>query len=287
MKVLNQSQFDAIWQDGFLVVENAVTNTQLEALKTQYDEWLEQASQRDENWGETADQKPRFDLDPVHTRHQPALWRVNNPVEISATYHDVMMNSSMTDMVADLIGPDVKFHHSKINTKPPRSRVDVKFHQDFTATPHTNSDIVTAMLHLDHMGEDNGCLRMVPGSHKGPIHSVWHDDRFTAMATAEVQNKAENSAVSVLGPAGSVCLMHTRTLHGSRPNSSMRPRCVFLCIYTAADAVPLCESLVKSHLEGTIVRGQATRWARMESYKIELPELYRDTSFREVMERSG
>ena len=46
-----------------------------------------------------------------------------------------MMGSRIPDMVTGLIGPDIKFHHSKINTKPPHSDADVRFHQDFTGTP--------------------------------------------------------------------------------------------------------------------------------------------------------
>ena len=287
MPVLTESEIVRFWRDGFVVLENAVSADELSALRAQYDAWLAVARAHDESWGETADGKARFDLDPVHSRETPALWRVNNPVEVSPAYRAVMADSRMTDMVADLIGPDVKFHHSKINTKPPHSDADVKFHQDFTGTPHTNADIVSAMLHLDDMTGDNGSLRMVPGSHRGPIHDTWDGDLFTAMAAPEVQAACERTARPILGPAGSACLMHTRTLHGSLPNHSDRPRCVFICVYTAADAVPLCESIVKSHLEGTIVRGKPTRRARLETFSVELPEIYGETSFRQVMERTA
>jgi phytanoyl-CoA hydroxylase len=49
-----------------------------------------------------------------------------------------MPESAMVDMVADLIGPDVKFHHCKINLKLPGSHTEVGYHQDFAYTPHTN-----------------------------------------------------------------------------------------------------------------------------------------------------
>ncbi len=286
MAELTERQIERFWTDGFLVVEDAVTAGELEGLRRQYAEWLAEASRRGKSWGETADKKARFDLDPVHTAEAPAIWRVNNPVEVSDTYHAVMMGSRIPDMVAELIGPDIKFHHSKINTKPPHSDADVQFHQDFTGTPHSNADIVTALLHLDEVSDENGCLRMVPGSHRGPIHTTWEGEVFTGMAGPEIRAACERDAVSISGPAGSVCLMHTRTLHGSRPNGSARPRCVFISVYTAADAAPLCESIVKSHLEGTIVRGRATHLARCEPCEVELPEIYGASSFRDIHERA-
>src|ERR1043165_1822269 len=97
---------------------------------------------------------------------RPALRRVNNPSDISEAYRTVMVDARTVDMVADLIGPDVKFHHCKINLKLSGAKTEVSYPQDFAYTPHTNSDVVTALLFLDDIDESNGCLTVVPGSHK-------------------------------------------------------------------------------------------------------------------------
>ena len=92
----------------------------------------------------------------------------------------------MVDMVADLIGPDVKFHHCKINLKLPGSHTEVGYHQDFAYTPHTNDDVVTALLMLDDMTLENGCLQVVPGSHRGPVFSLFEGERFTGFIAPAV-----------------------------------------------------------------------------------------------------
>ena len=96
-----------------------------------------------------------------------------------------MLDARTVDMVADLVGPDVKFHHCKINLKLPGAKTEVSYHQDFSYTPHTNDDIVTALLFLDDIDEGNGCLTVVPGSHKGPVLSLFEGERFTGAPEAE------------------------------------------------------------------------------------------------------
>jgi len=83
-------------------------------------------------------------MDPEHTPEKPTLRRVNSPIEESESYFDVMSKSKMTDCISDLIGPNVKFHHSKINAKLPGGTTAVKWHQDFPFTPHSNDDLITA-----------------------------------------------------------------------------------------------------------------------------------------------
>ena len=90
-----------------------------------------------------------------------------------------MRNFAMLDMVAELIGPNVKYHHCKINLKLPGSNTAVGYHQDFAYTPHTNDDIITALLMLDDVTEENGCLMVVPGSHRGPMYSLFDGATFT------------------------------------------------------------------------------------------------------------
>ena len=104
-------------------------------------------------------------------------------------------------MVADLVGPDVKFHHCKINLKLSGAKTEVSYHQDFAYTPHTNDDIVTALLFLDDIDEDNGCLTVVPGSHKGPVLSLFDGERFTG-AVARRRREAGAGAVDPLRRQG-------------------------------------------------------------------------------------
>jgi len=284
MAALTQEQRDAFWRDGYLMVEDAVTPAQLAALKGEIDGWVEQSRAHATPFGPpTVDGRPRFDMGAEHSAAKPALRRINNPSDISDAYREVMLDARMVDMVADLIGPDVKFHHCKINLKLPGARTEVNYHQDFAYTPHTNDDIVTALLFLDDVDESNGCLTVVPGSHKGPVLSLFEGERFTGAVAPDEEKKALAASIPCLGKAGSVCLMHTRLLHGSAANGADKSRGLYICVYTAADAVPIARNPMPSLNEGRIVRGQEARFARLKEGLVELPKQPKTASFFTVL----
>lgn len=278
--MLTRDQIDQFWRDGCVLGRGAVTPDQLQRLRGEVAAWVEESRAHDAPYGEpTVDGRPRFDMGEEHCAERPALRRINNPSEISPHYNEVMRDSAMLDMVADLIGPNVKYHHCKINLKLPGSNTVVRYHQDFSYTPHTNDDIVTALLMLDDVTEENGCLMVVPGSHRGPQYSLFEGGAFTGFLSPSEEDALRKDEVPVTGNAGDVCLMHTRLVHGSAANRSGARRGLFICVYTAADAFPIARNPMPSKLEGTVVRGEQSRVARLMESRIELPEQPKMASF--------
>jgi ectoine hydroxylase-related dioxygenase (phytanoyl-CoA dioxygenase family) len=280
MAALTQDQIEAFWRDGYICVPDAVTPDQLNAMRNLIAEWVEESRQHAAPFGpETIDGRPRFDMGAEHSPETPALRRINNPSDCYEPYADVMRNAAVVDMVADLIGPDVKFHHDKINLKLPGSNTEVHYHQDFLFTPHSNDDVVTALIMLDDVTEENGCLKVVPGTHRGDLYSLFDGDVFTGRMAAGITAEMKAVDLPVTGKAGSVCLMHTRLAHGSDPNHGERPRGLYICVYTAADAVPLAKNPMPNPNEGSIVRGRKARKARLTIAEVELPEQPKSASF--------
>ena len=79
-------------------------------------------------------------------------------------------------------------------------------------------------------------------------------------------------------------LMHTRVLHGSAPNASDRERTLFICVYSAGDAVPLSPNPMPHRFEGLTVRGERSARVRAVDFSVELPELPGGASFFEQQE---
>ena len=274
-------------ENGYLVVEDAVDAALLSRLKQDFAAWVEESRSHDKAWGDTLDGRPRFDLETGHSSETPCLRRVNAPVEVSEAYLAASLESRMVDCVADLIGPNVKLHHTKINSKLPGANTEVKWHQDFAFTPHSNDDVVTALLMVDEVTEENGPLEVVAGTHRGPIHSHWHGGVFTGAVADEVADASVASAETCVGPAGSVCLMHTRLLHGSAPNRSERPRTLHISVYSADDALAVSPNPVPSLHEGRLVRGERTGRVRSIDYDLQLPQLPTGASFFDQQARHG
>ena len=230
--MLTKARIDDFWRDGFLVVEDAVTHGQLAALKAEITQWVAESRRHDEPFGPpTIDGRPRFDMAAEHSAEHAALRRINNPSDISPAYLDVMRDAASVDMVADLIGHNVKFHHCKINLKLPGSGTAVAYHQDFLFTPHTNDDLITALLFLDDVSLNNGCLRVVPGSHKGPLFSLFEGGRFTGAVCAQVEARLKARSVPVTGKSRQrVCLCIPASHTARRP---MLPRGRADCIFAS------------------------------------------------------
>jgi len=279
MAALDKAQKDRFWRDGYLVIENVIDGNLLAALKSDFGQWVEESRGHSAPYGEIVDGRPRFDLEPAHSADKPGLRRVNAPVEVSQAYYDAMASSRMADCVADLIGPNVKLHHTKINSKLPGGATEVKWHQDFPFTPHSNDDVITALLMVDDVTQENGPLEVVAGSHRGDIHGLWHDGVFTGAVADDVAAACQADAVTCTGPAGSVCLMHTRLLHGSAPNRSQAPRTLFITVYSAEDAAPYAGNPVPTKFEGLVVRGVETNSVRSIAYELELPQKPGTASF--------
>lgn len=277
--MLSSAQVDAFWRDGVVVAEDAVTPEQLAALRAVFDGWVEESRAYAEDYGETVDGRARFDLQPGHSPQTPGLRRVQSPEEVSDVYAGVMREAATVDMVADLIGPNLRFHHGKVNSKLPGTATQVKFHQDFPFQPMSNDDIITCLLFLDDVTLENGPLEVVPGSHRGPLYSHWHGGRFTGAVADEVTAAVAQKAIPCTGKAGSVCLMHSSLLHGSAPNLSDGPRTLYITTYYAEDAVELSPNALPSTLTHELVRGEVTGRIRCSSYEMQLPEIPEGTSF--------
>ena len=108
-RVLSQAQREKYFNDGFVSVEEIVPNDvlrELQAVTNEFQEKSRAVSQSDDT----------FDIGPGHGPDSPVLRRLKS-LDIQ---HDAYWNFStglMADVAADLVGPTVVFHHSKLNFK--------------------------------------------------------------------------------------------------------------------------------------------------------------------------
>jgi ectoine hydroxylase-related dioxygenase (phytanoyl-CoA dioxygenase family) len=278
--MIEQQQIDQYNEQGFLVVENVLTAEEISALQSDFDNWVEESRQHEAPYGDTLDGRARFDIEGDHSADHPSLRRVTSPTEISDAFKHAALKSKLAKISGQLIGGNgARLHHSKVNSKLPHTATQVKWHQDFPFTPHTNDDLVTSLLMVSDVTAENGPLQVVPGSHKGTLFPHWHDDQFTGAVSSEVEEQLCQKPVSCFAPSGSVCFMHSRLLHASSPNNTELPRTLFISVYAAEDALELCENPLPSRHSGELIWGEESGKVRITANHLRLPEKPKGASF--------
>jgi hypothetical protein len=265
-KFLSQEQRESYFENGFLLLERVIPQEWLDELNAVTAEFVERSRALTQS-------DAIFDLEPDHTSENPRLRRLTSPVEQHASYWRFASESLLGDIAADLVGPDVKFHHSKLNFKWASGGAEVKWHQDIQYWPHTNYSPLTMGIYLHDVGLEQGPLRVLPGSHEGELFSLYDDgDKWVgSLADADVARLDVASAVDLVGPAGSITIHNCRTVHSSARNESGLGRPLLLNVFSAADAFTYTANPLPSKYEGAIVRGAPARWAHHDPRPCLLP----------------
>lgn len=250
--------------NGFIGVNNVFSMEEVENLREVTEDFVWQSAKLTEH-------TDVFDLDFAagHSPRTPKLRRIKEPHMRHPVYEAAMRKPGLLDIIEQLIGPNIKLHHTKLNMKAPGGGAQVEWHTDWGFYPATNDDILEIGLTFDDMEIENGCLMGIPGSHTWPALDH-HQDGYFVGAVSEDDFDMEE-AVPIRLKAGGVSIHHVRTLHGSAPNISDRPRRLLLMGYQAADAWPLSGVKDWDAWEGDMLRGDVTNQPRLEDVPVRMP----------------
>ena len=154
-----------------------------------------------------------------------------NNAHLSFAFLDELVHHPIIiDAVEDLIGSNISLWGSVLFIKEPQSKGYVSWHQDATYVGIQPHDFVTPWLALTPSNQNNGCMSMIPGSHKN--HICKHEDTFAKdniLTRGQVIRDVDNSnAVDLILKPGQMSLHHAQVIHGSQPNKSNRRRVGFV-----------------------------------------------------------
>jgi len=136
---------------------------------------------------------------------------------------DFIRDARILDPIEQLIGPDILCWNTIFWVKEAGSNNFVSWHQDTRYWGLSSDKVVTAWLGLSDASLKSGCLRVMPGTHTGPV--LEHDDRYHPdnMLTRgqEISDGIDEArAVSMPVKAGEMSFHNYRLAHASGPNSS-------------------------------------------------------------------
>ncbi|MFI7705122.1 phytanoyl-CoA dioxygenase family protein [Nonomuraea sp. NPDC049480] len=138
----------------------------------------------------------------------------------------LVSDDRLLDIAELFVGPDIALFASHYISKPPFSGMPVLWHQDGAYWPLEPMRVVTLWLAVDESTPENGCLRVIPGSHKDALHELrQRDDIDNVLGSESAVTVDESRAVDLVLSPGDVEVHHPNILHGSNANTSPRRRC--------------------------------------------------------------
>ena len=263
---LSPSQQKTQYEDeGYLVFPELLDMAELARLRAALAEVLQEAD------GLT-DSNDKFSVVPSDDGARNVVRRIFNPIAHHQAFYDLVFHPRIVDVVESLVGPDIQLHHTKLNMKPPSKDARFEWHQDFPFFPHTNFDLLAVMIMLDDSTEENGCLKIIPGSHKwGPRNHLFaKDGAFSSQLEDRSVLEDPSRWKTVPVPAGGMELHHCNMLHSSGPNRGVHPRSAIVIQYRAADNVALGGNMANFGF-GLQIRGTNPYRVRMMGGTFRLP----------------
>ena len=260
--MLSDQQVQSYRENGYLAVPDVLSAAEVAELQRVTDELVE-ASRMVEAHTDV------YDLEPSHSAAEPRVRRIKSPDLQHEAYARTLRHPTILDIVEQLIGPGVRYQSTKLNMKSAGYGSPVEWHQDWGFYPHTNDDILAVGVCIDGMSQENGGMLVVPGSHRGPVYDHHQNGYFVGAVTDSVVDL--DQVVQLEVPPGGISLHHVRTLHGSVPNRSPRPRRLLLLEMCAIDAWPLMNMPGLEAFDARILRGAATVTPRMEAAPVRIP----------------
>ena len=174
----------------------------------------------------------------------------NNAHFVLPALERITHHPRILDAVEDIIGPNILVVGTTLFIKDPETKGFVSWHQDARYIGLEPHDWVTGWVALCDVSLENGCMQMIPGSHKTELADhvdTFHEDNLLTRGQT-VPDVDEASAVPVEMKAGQLSLHHPRVIHGSGPNLSQTRRLGFAI-----------QSYIAPHVDQVI----GTNWAQL------------------------
>lgn len=248
---LSPAEMDRYRNEGYLIVGRTLTDAGLEAMR---DECM------------TAWHAEKGQFNPNATWLQNAL--LPNIHHRSQIVRDFYFRGPLVDIAEQIVSPNVKCATSQLTFKMRGNTKPFGWHQDNgygELDPYTAISTLTA---LDDTDQANGCLWLIPGSHKQKQIKVNQTVEQKAKGSEVTLQVDESGSIPMPLKAGETLLFHCWTLHKSEGNFSPdRDRRILFMRYADADAVEVYNQ-GKPRL-GRLVKGK-TRFPEVEQFEADL-----------------
>lgn len=246
MSVLSAEQVEQFHRDGYLKFERVIDGAQVEVLRAALDRTIRQELERED----FSDLPPEFayghDRKGSERAGARAIHQFVNMWKVVPEYREVIHNPRITGPVRELMdAPGIRLWHDQVISKPPGDNKHFNCHHDFYFWPLDRPRMITCWLALDDATPENGCMHVIPGSHRDPRFQPPGCDLSPDIHLSpapmgpgepgslyqEVRTWGVDRAAPVRLKAGECMFHHCLNYHMTPENWTDRQRRAFIMIY--------------------------------------------------------
>lgn len=228
--MLSAEQVEQFWEDGVLVLEHLLDDEEVAVLRKRAD-WVADGK-APHIATERLQVEPRVVEGKVEAQtYADSLRKMSHIAFFDEVFECHARSPKVLDVIESLLGPDIKLYQDQLFMKPPKIGSRPRYHQDmplgFDIDP---ADMVTCWAALDDSTVENGCLWVLPSTHK---LGIIDDAQWTQYEQRSLQGRLPQERPIVM-KAGSCSFHHGLLLHCSRANLSPRRRRGYATHYVSA-----------------------------------------------------
>ncbi|MDE2998984.1 MAG: phytanoyl-CoA dioxygenase family protein [Gemmatimonadota bacterium] len=230
--MVSDAQNTRFEEDGFLVAKALLSADEVAACERE----IERLHRMAVDLATRGDSSARhFQLEPyaktATRKGLPVPRKIEQTRDFSGVFRDLAAHPELIRLVGSLLGPDLLLFRSTLMLKPAFHGSSHGLHQDSAYWPMQPPALVTVSIALTDAGPENGCIQVLPRSHRWGLQSWGHIARRQDESLTDRDDVDLSGKVDVPLAAGDAVLFHSLTVHGSGPNPSPHPRHTALYAY--------------------------------------------------------
>ena len=199
---MRPEQIEAYRRDGFVFPIEVLSGAEVEGFRSAFESLIQYSPKR---W------------DRLHLFFDWAYW--------------VVSHKALLDVVESILGDDILVYGTLVLAKQPHDLRYASWHQDSFYSGLHLTPSTTAWIALTHSHRGNGCMRVIPGSHRlGALdHDTVEDEHLLNRRGERIKiDVDESQAVDIELQPGQISLHESTLVHSSNPNASDEPRIGFI-----------------------------------------------------------
>ncbi|SDX38612.1 phytanoyl-CoA dioxygenase family protein [Paenibacillus sp. CF384] len=212
---LTQAEVDFYNTNGYMLYKNQVFGAEKQA---------ELSAIFEEQW-ELVGRRLNSELDTPHFRDERLL--------------KFLLSDEVLDLVEPILGPNIGLWSSHFICKEPLIGKQTPWHEDsayWKGRLSRYDKIATVWLAIDRSWKENGCMRVIPGTHSNGFSDYEDIDTDDSIFTTQIKNIDESKAVYFELEPGQCSIHDSRIIHGATPNPSPFRRCGYTMRYFSTEA---------------------------------------------------